>query len=282
MNAGGDRSGRRLILNADDYAMDAAVDDAILALAERKVVTAASAMVLSPRWREAAAALSSRLVDVGLHFDLTSPFTTGLYGMRLARLIADSHTRRLDEAQLRQAVETQLDLFEDAVGRPPDFVDGHQHVHQLPGVRTALIEGLARRYGQSAGRIGVRICKPRRWRGMKAEVIGALGAKRLASLATRGGHAINSDFVGVYNFSGDTRLSAQWQQWLATLQGEAPLAMCHIAASGPAREDDPIRKQRLKEFAWLGSDEFQELCAASSVTLSRWPNRRATSGPEVS
>jgi predicted glycoside hydrolase/deacetylase ChbG (UPF0249 family) len=68
MNAGGGRSGRRLILNADDYAMDAAVDDAILALAERRVVTAASAMVLSPRWREAAAALSSRPVDIGLHF----------------------------------------------------------------------------------------------------------------------------------------------------------------------------------------------------------------------
>lgn len=278
MNAGGGRSGRRLILNADDYAMNAAVDDAILALAERKVVTAASAMVLSPRWPEAAAALSPRPIDIGLHFDLTSPFTTDLYGMRLARLIADSHARRLDEARLRQAVEAQLDLFEEAVGRPPDLVDGHQHVHQLPGVRIALIEGLARRYGQSAGAIGVRICKPRRWRGMKAEVIGALGARRLASLAASRGHAINSDFVGVYNFSADAQLPAQWKRWLATLHGEAPLAMCHIAALGPSPEDDPIREQRLKEFAWLASNEFQELCAESSVTLSRWPDRKPTSG----
>ncbi|HEY7645907.1 MAG TPA: ChbG/HpnK family deacetylase [Hyphomicrobiales bacterium] len=274
MNAARGRSGRRLILNADDYAMDAAVDDAILALAERKIVTAASAMVLSPRWREAAAALSPRPVDIGLHFDLTSPFTTDLYGSRLARLIADSHARRLPDAQLRRAVEAQLDLFEDAVGRPPDFVDGHQHVHQLPGVRTALVEALARRYGRSVGRIGVRICKPRRWRGMKAEVIGALGARRLASLATRRGHAINSDFVGVYDFSGDARLSAEWKRWLATLHGEAPLAMCHVAVTGPAPEDDPIREKRLKEFAWLASNEFQELCAESSVTLSRWPDRK--------
>ena len=276
MSVDGNKSGRRLILNADDYAMDAAVDDAVLALAERGVVTAASAMVLSPRWPEAAAALSPRPIDIGLHFDLTSPFTADLYGMRLARLIADSHARRLDKAQLRQAVEAQLDLFEEAVGRPPDFVDGHQHVHQLPGVRTALIEGLARRYGKGAGAIGVRICKPRRWRGTKAEVIAALGARRLAWLATRGGHAINSDFVGVYDFSADAQLSARWKRWLATLQGEAPLAMCHIAATGPWPGDDPIRETRLKEFAWLGSNEFQDLCAELSVTLSRWPDRKPT------
>ncbi len=40
----------------------------------------------------------------------------------------------------------QLDLFEAALGYPPDHIDGHQHVHALPVVRQALIDVVARRY----------------------------------------------------------------------------------------------------------------------------------------
>ena len=32
-------------------------------------------------------------------------------------------------------------LFIEAFGRPPDFLDGHQHVHLLPQVRDALAQG---------------------------------------------------------------------------------------------------------------------------------------------
>ena len=39
-----------VIINADDYAMDGGVDAAILKLSAEGVVTATSAMVLSPAW----------------------------------------------------------------------------------------------------------------------------------------------------------------------------------------------------------------------------------------
>ncbi len=262
---------RRLILNADDYALDDAVDRAILELGSRGIVTAVSAMSLSPRWDEAAAALEGQNVDCGLHLDLTSPFAARLLPVKsLSSLIASAYAARLDRSVVRTTIETQIQLFEAALGRRPDFVDGHQHVHQLPGIRTELLDALRRRYGLDASSIGIRICTARRWRGPKAAIIGALGGDGLAKLAAERGHPVNSDFAGVYDFSPSADLALLWRGWLAGLQGEAPLAMCHVASEGN-RGEDPINAARLREFAWLGRSAFRDLCAEFSVTLARWP-----------
>lgn len=262
---------RRLILNADDYGMDEAVDRAILDLGSRGIVTAVSAMSLSPRWDEAAAALEGQNVDCGLHLDLTSPFAARVAPVTsLPWLIASAYAGRLDRSALRTAIETQLERFEAALGRRPDFVDGHQHVHQLPVIRTELLDALKRRCGADVSLIGIRICTARRWRGTKAAVIGALGGEGLARLAAERGHPVNSDFAGVYDFSPAADLAALWRGWLGSLQGGAPLAMCHVASEGDWGED-PIRSARLREFSWLGSRAFQDLCAVFAVTPARWP-----------
>lgn len=268
---------RRLILNADDYAMDAGVDHAILDLIGRGVVTGASAMVLSPGWTEAAGEIGAMDADCGLHLDLTSEFAGAkLITPSLSDLIARSLTGRLDAAAIRDAIEAQLDLFEGAIGRAPDFIDGHQHVHQLPIIRLQLIEALQRRYGTAAARLGIRICAPRRWRGSKAQTIGMLGAGPMARLAQRHGHAVNTDFLGVYGFSPGADLPLLWRRWLASMQGDLPLAMCHVAtASSPSMIADPIRPARVNELAWLASDAFRDLCAELSIALDRWPRRDA-------
>ena len=264
---------RRLILNADDYAMDERVDHAILTLIARNAVTAASAMVLSPRWTQAAGEIRQMNADCGLHLDLTSAFAaTKLAVPSLRSLIARSYAGRLEAAAIRDAIEAQLDLFEHALGRPPDFVDGHQHVHQLPAIRSQLLDALQRRYGANAARIGIRICLARRWRGAKAQLIGALGAAPTAKLARRLGHPVNTDFLGVYGFSPEADLPLLWRQWLTGMQGDMPLAMCHVAAaSSQSTIADPIRPARTGELAWLASDAFCDLRAELAITLDRWP-----------
>ena len=37
-------------------------------------------------------------------------------------------------------VATQVEAFVTAFGRPPDFIDGHQHVHLFPQVRDAVLK----------------------------------------------------------------------------------------------------------------------------------------------
>ena len=49
-------------------------------------------------------------------------------------------------AEIRAEIERQLDTFEKHLGFPPDHIDGHEHVHVLPGIRQSLFEVVSRRY----------------------------------------------------------------------------------------------------------------------------------------
>ncbi len=265
---------QKLIINADDYAMDAGVDEAILLLAEKGAITAASAMVLSPRWAEAArGAGDAPPLSWGLHFDLTSPFAGGEFpAKKLSALMAQAHARLLDRKMLRREVDRQLSLFEAARQGAPDFVDGHQHIHHLPAIRDVLLEALSDRYGREKERIGLRICVPRRWRGVKAGIIARTGASSLARLAAGRGHPVNTDFAGVYGFDADADLAALWRAWARDLHGDLPLVMCHVAVkTTDSEEDDPIRNARLREFDWLASEAFSSLRQQFSLHLVRWP-----------
>ncbi len=57
-------------------------------------------------------------------------------------------SRRLPVEEIAIEIEAQLDAFEQATDRRPDFIDGHQHVHGLAGVRRALLAVLRERYAR--------------------------------------------------------------------------------------------------------------------------------------
>ena len=40
---------------------------------------------------------------------------------------------------MRDELRRQWDAFIESRGRPPDFLDGHQHIHLLPGVRQVVL-----------------------------------------------------------------------------------------------------------------------------------------------
>jgi predicted glycoside hydrolase/deacetylase ChbG (UPF0249 family) len=269
---------RPIIINADDYAMDKGVDTAILALAEKGRISSASAMVLSPGWPEAArAAKDAPAISWGLHLDLTSNFINGeARAPSLPLLMARAQARLLDIGSMKKTIGRQLALFEQHWGGPPDFVDGHQHVHQLPVVRTALLAVMTEHYGRDVSHIGVRVCASRRWRGAKAAVIGASGASKILNLARKGGHPVNSDFAGVYGFQHNARLDVLWEAWMKTADGQLPLIMCHVAIGRKAAPGDPIRAARLREYDWLASEEFEALCTRLAIHPQRWP--RAVDG----
>src|SRR5690606_36013742 len=113
---------------------------------------------------------------LGLHFNLTEGHAGAVPAQGLGQVLRAAYLRRLPAAQLRSAWRAQLDAFEQALGTPPDFIDGHQHVHQLPGVRQALLAELHARYAPHE-RPWVRSTVPAGglWRAPKAAVIALLG-----------------------------------------------------------------------------------------------------------
>ena len=58
---------KKLSINADDFAQSKAIDDAVMYLAERKIISSTSALVLSPRWAQSAKSLKNLPIQVGLH-----------------------------------------------------------------------------------------------------------------------------------------------------------------------------------------------------------------------
>lgn len=261
----------KVIVNADDYGMDGGVDAAVLDLAERGAVTSASALVLFPGWQAAGKALARVPISRGLHLDFTSEHSELGYSERsVSDITVRAYCRLLDPQAISRTMAHQLALYEDAMSAPPDFVDGHRHLHQLPIIRDQLVACLEQRYGDMAKTIRLRSCRARAWRGIEAAFVSGTGSHALERLARKAKLAVNSDFAGVYGFSGRSDLKRLWQRWLGGLEGATPIVMCHPAKARPDVPSDPIRQARIREYEWFCNREFRAVCERAGVTPAPW------------
>ena len=256
---------------ADDFGLSRGINAGVIELVAAGRLSAVACMSRAPAWRADAARLAALDVDVGLHLSFTEP-TAGDWHMGLPTFIGRALCGLLPQRRLRAEIRAQLDAFEDAVGRAADFIDGHQHVHQLPHVRDALMTEVTARY--ATHRPWLRDTRPPRARAAdapdarKQRIIAALGAKGLARLAAILGLRQNRDLVGVYGFQGDaTSYRERLGAWLDEA-GEATLLMVHPGVGAPAAGDG-IASARHWEHEVLGSDAFASMLAQRGLTVQR-------------
>jgi predicted glycoside hydrolase/deacetylase ChbG (UPF0249 family) len=116
---------RFLIVNADDFGLTDGINVGVLQSHERGIVTSASLMVKQPGARGAVAyAAAAKGLGLGLHIDLSEwEPTDGVWHLKYSRVDLE------DRGQVAQEITEQLELFTDLVGRAPDHIDSHQHVH---------------------------------------------------------------------------------------------------------------------------------------------------------
>jgi predicted glycoside hydrolase/deacetylase ChbG (UPF0249 family) len=262
---------RRLVVCIDDFALRPGIDAAVLDLAARGRVSATSCMVGTPRWTQAAAglrALPAGTLDIGLHLDFTEAPLDGSLRSGLGAFIARAYLGRLPRLRIAAEVRAQLDAFVQAMGRAPDHIDGHQHVHQLPVVREALLDEMARRGYTRTWLRGTRV--PRREPGTKPRVIAALGGARLRALARQRNVPVTGHLLGVYGFDAD---AARYEQllagWLQRAQ-DGDVLMCHPARAHADAAGDPIARARSIEDGVLGSEAWPRLLARAGVTVGRY------------
>jgi hypothetical protein len=275
-------SARALMLCADDFGLSAGVSRGIAALARQGRLQAISCLTGVPAWRENAPLLRDLPsgVDIGLHFNLTEgePLSPELRARwprfpALPRLIAAAHVGAVPRAAIAAEFGAQLAAFLRACGREPAFIDGHQHVHHLPGVRDVLLAGIDRMAQAPAvrntGRIGGTGFT------IKRQLIAGTGGRALHRELRRRGLAHNAALLGVYDFQpGSYR---HWMQgWLAAVPPEGALLFCHPGAAD-ASVPDAIAAARGPEAEYLASSAFSEDVAAAGVSLARVWRRDATS-----
>ena len=267
---------QQLILNADDYAFNAAVSRGIVGLARQGRLTATSAMTLSPRWAQDAPVLSEvrHQIDVGLHLDWTSPFAMELagHGSSLPRAMLTAVLGGFNKAKARTVIEQQLDAFERVWQAPPSHIDGHQHVQQFKGIREALVEVMAQRYANVPvdQKPYLRVSQdPTGGADLKTRVISFLGANAIKSIAVKVNITPAKGLFGIYNFTGGLSGYAQHMaQWLVAAPAGC-IIMCHPAQGGldAGDADDGIAAARQWEFDYLSSDAFAQALAAAQVKL---------------
>lgn len=255
---------RRIILCADDFALHAGVDRAIAELAMAGRLDAVSCMTRSPIWPAASPTLHDvpAGLQTGVHLNLTEACVAspGDHCRPLPRMLLESFARILPRERIRTTIERHLDAYEQALGKPPDYVDGHQHVHQLPGVIEELVTALTRRYGSQRLPWLRATDPPAGMASRKAWIIVGIRSWRWRSLLERHGLPSNPAFVGVYDLAPDRpRYSAAIRSGLMVCP-DRTLMMCHPAI-GPAPADDTIAAARRMEYEFLSSAAWPELLA---------------------
>ena len=280
-----------VILCADDFALAEGVSEGILRLAEAGRLTAISCMTASPLWRSVAGRLETveDRCDIGLHLTLTDQQPIGPLP-RLApagrlpgfgRLMAAAFAGGLEPAEVRDELRRQWDAFVAARGRPPDFLDGHQHVHLLPGVREAVLELAAT--PALDRRPYLRVCWDAPPRVLSRGIAVGKGLF-LCSLSipfrrqvARLGLAANDSFRGVHAFDPAVDYAALFPRFLA---GRAcrPLVMCHPGfADARLRAVDTVTDQRRREYDYFTSERFPADLESAGCRLARF---REIAGPQ--
>ena len=269
----------KLIVNADDFGISEAVNHGIAAAHDRGIVTSTSLMATGDAFEHAVALARSRpRLAVGVHLVLTEhrPLRgaaavpslvgpSGRFAPHVKQLLAPALRGRLSPAEVRAELDAQICRVRDA-GITIGHLDGHQHVHVLPGI-ARLVADLAAAHGALAVRYPVE-----RVRGYMLRDLGSLRrlAEQAALLAFCAASPLkrfrrSGDFLGFY-FGG--RLDeSNLRTVLAGLPAEGIVElMCHPG-------DEGMRPSGDWQYAWaaerdaLTSPTIRSFLAARGVQL---------------
>ncbi|MGZ3409113.1 MAG: ChbG/HpnK family deacetylase [Xanthobacteraceae bacterium] len=269
----------RIWLVADDYGISKSVNVAICDLIARGRINGTSVMTVAPDFDRHEANLLSEAArtgkaEVGLHLTLTAPFRplTKTYRplrenafLSLGRTFAFGLMGLLDPVAIAAEVRAQISAFIAAFGRPPDFIDGHQHVQLLPPVAESLLTVMH----ENAPNAWVRQCgslpgvtAP----DIKARVLNLLSGN-FRNRAARHGVRTNRAFAGTYNFHADKRFDALFPTFLDAMT-EDGLIMCHPGIVDDAlRRLDSLTTLREREYEYFKSETFVAALAARNLAL---------------
>lgn len=274
-------------LCADDFALSPGVSIGILEALAANRLTATSVMSNRPLWPRAAQDLARFApgAEVGLHLNLTlgaplssmPEFAPFKRLPELSRVLRMARGGRLPDSEIRAEIAAQIDAFKDSFGRSPDFVDGHQHVHVLRGVREPLFAELATR--GLAGRAWLRnssdhLSRIYRRRSEMAKALALVFfARGFARQARAQGFQCNDGFAGFSSFDPKRDYASDFARFLMA-PGRRHLVMCH-----PGHIDDeliaadPVTTTRETELAFLLSSQFEDILGAAGGSLGEWPDQ---------
>ena len=267
---------RSLVVSADDFGFTPAINRGVIDAFERGVVTAVSMMVDQPGSREAVryARQAGAELDVGLHLNLSvgRPCTrarsltdtrTGAY-LPIATLVARACARRVRAEEAFTECMAQANRLRD-VGLTVTHLDGHRHLHLLPGIWEGVVAA-----ADDLGGLPVRIPRDRATgdhvtrRNMKRLLLDAVAARALRRAAPT---VTPIHFVGAA-LQGDDRYRGRLRSLVGALPAGTSELMTHPGyRSGTLPGGDGYDAPRERELRVLVSPEVRDWLDEAGVTL---------------
>ena len=282
---------RNLIVNADDLGWTAGVNRGVAEAHRNGIVTSASLLANGTAFAEAGElAAKTRGLGVGVHLNLSDGLPaapreavpsllndSGEFEGGPDGLLLKIATRALSMREVETEWEAQISKIRGA-GIEPTHLDGHKHVHMLPGLFEIALR-LAKRHGIGAIRVSHEVSNLRvalSAGALRASVVlkqgvQARGLKLLARDARE-----QADKAGVSTadyFCGIAQTGELTKEGVARLLRSLPEGttelMCH-----PGYADEALRKtatrlqaSREKEIEILTSTEIRNLVASQGIRL---------------
>ena len=287
-----------MILNADDFGISPAVDEAILLLIEKGRISSTSCMVTAgnPRLQSDIALLikARQKIDVGLHLVLSNSkplaehtpaeglITEHGCFLPLKALITKAYLHRLSQASVEKEIRAQIQTFVNYFGQPPDFIDGHQHVQQLPIVRDAIISTVK----DFTSIKYVRVANlPNQWLWNSAQSFSTGVALENLALIIPGRHSAsafskhqirhNRYLLGYYRHTPTYQFKTVFKNYLAIKPGTDDIFFCHPGyVDEHLKSVDTLVESRKDNLNFLLSAEFEDLCKTSQISINRFTSVR--------
>jgi predicted glycoside hydrolase/deacetylase ChbG (UPF0249 family) len=272
---------KKIVVCADDYNIAPGVSKAIRELIALGRLNATSVMTIFPGLEEEAKALadtpSPAPLQIGLHLTLSGGFSP-LASPPLAtpdgklphinKLLSPLSLLQINRKAVALEIEAQIEAFERAFGRLPDYVDGHQHCQLMPAIRKTFIQTVAK----LAPKAWVRQCAPAQKSmllsaDIKTRVIGTLSFA-LARLAKRAELAVNPSFSGAYDYGGTEKFADRFPGFIDELT-DGGVVMVHPGfIDDVLRSRDILVERRKEEYSLLASEQFHAAMKGAKATLA--------------
>ena len=282
-----------MILCADDYGISPAVSAGILELVEQRKISSVSCMVIGTHATQELAHLRrwNKQVEVGLHLVLTNdrplshlPPQTGLADaqgrfLSFPQLLRNAYRRSLDADTVSQEIAAQLACFESVMHVAPDYLDGHQHVQQLPVIREAvtrcaehLVARRRRCYVRSAALPWTWLWGKGLFTSLKlaaANLAIAVPGRAMGRLLDQHTIPHNRFLLGFYSYEDGTAFEEIVRLYLSVQPRARDIFFCHPGYIDDAlRRRDPLAASRLDALRFLQSPRCQEFLEERGIHVN--------------
>ena len=282
---------RNLIVNADDLGWTAGVNRGVAEAHRNGIVTSASLLANGAAFAEAVELVrAARGFGIGVHLNLSdglpmAPRATvptllndsGEFASGPDNLLLKIATRGLSLREVETEWEAQISKVR-AAGIEPTHLDGHKHVHMLPGLFEIALR-LAKRHGIGAIRVSHEASSLRaalstgesRASVVLKQGVQARGLKLLArdarEKADRAGVSTADYFCGIAQTGELTKEGVA--RLLRSLPEGTTELMCHPGYADEALEQTSTRLQgsREKEVRILTDKDIRNLVASQGIRL---------------